>query len=158
MRGIKSLDGTEESVEASLEIALEIRAVRIRPRTGVSPALLQATHKITEVHLNDADGAVGIEHSDDDVFPAARLALSHVQLSLAAAVVQLPEGLALELPAELARGSVDGRCERADGHHVVRAGETVLRDDFTRREQQHSGLQAGVLDEAAERRFGPALR
>src|SRR5438270_2941844 len=104
MRGIKSLDGTEESVEASVEIALEIRAARIRSRSGFSPALLQAAHKITEVHLDDADGAVGVEHSDDDVFPAARLALSHVKLSLAAPVVQLPERLALELPAELARG------------------------------------------------------
>src|SRR6266542_1970699 len=91
-----SVERAEERVEALVEIALEIAgSERDRPR-GL-PALRERLAESGVIHLDDADRAVAVEDSDEDVLAAVHRARSHVQLPVAARVMQIAEGFSGEL-------------------------------------------------------------
>lgn len=95
------------------------------------------------------------EHRQENVRTARRACFRHKDLARRARVVQAPEGLVVHHSSQLSARGVDARGERAGGHDVHRARESVLRQHLAIRVEQQRQFHAGLVHEPRQWSFDP---
>src|SRR4051812_15573694 len=104
-----SAQGTEECVEAAIELALEIAGWSFAGFRRFRMQLLQRLLELLEVDLYHSERAFPVEHADEQEFLLAGYAPRHEDLTLSTGVVHFQERLSVQLAPELACRRVDCR-------------------------------------------------
>src|SRR5450759_1552161 len=118
---------------------------------------LERLLKLREVNLDHAERALAVEDAHEQKFLRPGGSAGHEYLPLHSGVVHLVEGLAIELTPELARRSVDGGSEGADGHHIGRVGEAELSDRAAARIEGNARDETRVVFQPRERSSDPGF-
>src|SRR2546428_6417218 len=96
----------EISIQLALEVLIEHRLQR---RDGRRRGVREVHRELVEVHADETQRALLIEHREKNAGAARRFCLGEEDLAVLAGVMQSGERLALQLPAELRGGPADRR-------------------------------------------------